>query len=112
MSDTKAPAPTSQQAQASSGASGPTKMMVKDSTETLGGQRSGRRMDVTNSTAKVPDKPQSEQSGRGGYEKAIPDKYSKGGEVKKTGMALVHKGERVLTKRQAKRRSGRSSGRR
>ncbi len=29
-------------------------------------------------------------------------KYKKGGKVKKTGMAMVHKGERVLTKKQAK----------
>ena len=28
-------------------------------------------------------------------------KYKKGGKVKKTGLALVHKGERVLTKKQA-----------
>ena len=34
--------------------------------------------------------------------KADPDKYKKGGMVKKTGQALVHKGERVLTKPQTK----------
>ena len=28
------------------------------------------------------------------------DGYKKGGKVKKTGLALVHKGERVLTKKQ------------
>ncbi len=34
---------------------------------------------------------------------ASPDSYKRGGTVKRTGMAKVHKGERVLTKRQAKR---------
>ncbi len=34
---------------------------------------------------------------------ALPSTYKKGGRVKKTGYAKVHKGERVLTKRQAKR---------
>lgn len=34
---------------------------------------------------------------------AEPDSYKRGGTVRKTGMAKVHKGERVLTKRQAKR---------
>ena len=38
-----------------------------------------------------------------GYEKkADPSSYKKGGVVKKSGMAKVHKGERVLTKTQAK----------
>jgi hypothetical protein len=32
---------------------------------------------------------------------AEPPSYKKGGTVKKTGMALVHKGEKVLTKKQA-----------
>ena len=32
---------------------------------------------------------------------ATPEEFKKGGKVKKTGMALVHKGERVLTKKQA-----------
>jgi hypothetical protein len=32
----------------------------------------------------------------------IPE-YKRGGKVKRTGLARVHKGERVLTKRQAKR---------
>ena len=31
-----------------------------------------------------------------------PGSYKKGGKVKKTGMAKVHKGERVLTKKQTK----------
>lgn len=31
---------------------------------------------------------------------ASPKKFAKGGMVKRTGMALVHKGERVLTKAQ------------
>lgn len=33
---------------------------------------------------------------------AKPSSYKKGGKVQKTGMALVHKGEKVLTKAQAK----------
>jgi hypothetical protein len=33
---------------------------------------------------------------------AVPDSYKKGGKVKKTGLALVHKGEKVLTKKQQK----------
>jgi len=33
---------------------------------------------------------------------AVPKSYSKGGKVKKTGMAKVHKGERVLTMKQSK----------
>jgi hypothetical protein len=33
--------------------------------------------------------------------------YKKGGTVKKTGLAKVHKGERVLTKKQAKKYSAR-----
>jgi hypothetical protein len=39
----------------------------------------------------------------GGQEvKANPDSFSKGGRVKKTGFAKVHKGERVLTRHQAR----------
>jgi len=33
----------------------------------------------------------------------IPRQFKRGGKVKKTGMAKMHKGERVLTKKQAKR---------
>jgi hypothetical protein len=33
---------------------------------------------------------------------ASPSSFSKGGAVRKTGLAKVHKGERVLTKGQAK----------
>lgn len=33
---------------------------------------------------------------------ASPKTYKKGGKVKKTGIALVHKGEEVLTKAQSK----------
>lgn len=36
-----------------------------------------------------------------GLPKITNDSYKKGGKVKQTGMALVHKGERVLTKKQA-----------
>lgn len=39
-----------------------------------------------------------------------PGALKRGGTIRKTGMALVHKGERVLTKRQA-RKIGRSRGR-
>ena len=34
--------------------------------------------------------------------KAVPSEYEHGGKVRKTGRAKVHKGERVLTKRQAR----------
>jgi len=34
------------------------------------------------------------------------DSYKRGGKVRKTGAAYLHKGERVLTKRQAKRWGG------
>lgn len=40
---------------------------------------------------------------------AYPTSYKKGGKVKKTGLALVHKGERVLTKKQAS-KSGKKIG--
>lgn len=39
---------------------------------------------------------------------AEPDSYKRGGIVKKTGMAKVHKGERMLTKSQNKRYSKKS----
>lgn len=39
---------------------------------------------------------------------AEPDSYKRGGQVKKSGMAKVHKGERVLTKSQNKRYSKKS----
>jgi len=35
---------------------------------------------------------------------AKPDAYKKGGKVKRTGVALVHKGEVVLTAKQAKKK--------
>lgn len=38
---------------------------------------------------------------------AIPSSLKKGGKIKKTGYAKVHKGEKVLTKKQAKRQSKR-----
>jgi hypothetical protein len=38
----------------------------------------------------------------GGPGMADPPMFKKGGTVKKTGMALVHKGEKVLTKQQQK----------
>lgn len=42
-----------------------------------------------------------------GYEMADPSSLKKGGTVKKTGLALVHKGEKVLTKSQVKKGKGR-----
>ena len=53
------------------------------------------------------------QGGDGDYSKSTysddpSDQYKKGGMVKKTGPAKVHKGERVLTKRQAKRYNSKS----
>lgn len=36
--------------------------------------------------------------------------FKKGGMVKRTGLAKVHKGERVLTKKQAKKYNGRKRG--
>ena len=39
------------------------------------------------------------------YPSAMPSGFKKGGKVKKTGVALVHKGERVLTAKQAKKKS-------
>ena len=46
------------------------------------------------------------------YRMAIPSTYKRGGMVRKTGLAKVHKGERVLTKAQQKRRKrGRGSRR-
>ena len=38
------------------------------------------------------------------YRMAIPDSYKRGGLVRKTGLALVHKGERVRTAKQEKAR--------
>lgn len=39
-----------------------------------------------------------------------PTDFHRGGKVRKTGLAKVHKGERVLTKQQAKRYMGRKRG--
>ncbi len=44
-------------------------------------------------------------------ELARPGSYKRGGIVRQTGMALIHKGERVLTKRQNSRAGRRSGGR-
>lgn len=41
-------------------------------------------------------------SGGSSSSSASPESYKRGGKVRKTGMAKVHKGERVLTKAQAK----------
>lgn len=42
---------------------------------------------------------------------ADPSGYKKGGTVKKSGMAKVHKGEKVLTKRQSKKYAARKGPR-
>jgi len=42
---------------------------------------------------------------------AAPPSYKRGGKVKRSGKARVHKGERVLTKAQAKRYEKRKRGR-
>jgi hypothetical protein len=48
-------------------------------------------------------------SGETPYEGKIPE-FKRGGKVKRTGLARLHKGEKVLTKKQAKRhRSKRSA---
>lgn len=39
-------------------------------------------------------------------ERTSGDEFKKGGKVKRTGLAKVHKGERVLTKKQAKKYAG------
>lgn len=48
--------------------------------------------------------PQRRVSERGGLMNSMMPSYKRGGKVKKTGPAKLHKGERVLTKRQAKSR--------
>lgn len=42
----------------------------------------------------------------------IKDSYKKGGRVKRTGLAKVHKGERVLTRKQARKYSKKRGGKR
>lgn len=49
-------------------------------------------------------------SGDSGSDSSVPG-YKRGGKVKKTGMAQVHKGERVLTRRQASKLSHRGRAR-
>lgn len=43
-------------------------------------------------------------------DRAVPSSLRKGGKIKKTGLAKVHKGERVLTKAQAKKYRKRMRG--
>jgi hypothetical protein len=43
-----------------------------------------------------------EKSGKNDMNAAMPKSYAKGGKVRKTGMAKVHKGELVLTAAEAK----------
>ena len=50
------------------------------------------------------ERPQRRVSERGGMTNPMLPSYKRGGKVKKTGPAKLHKGERVLTKRQAKSR--------
>ena len=52
------------------------------------------------STARAANIRKAESGELPSLKKAEPDSYAKGGMVKKTGMALVHKGEKVLTKKQ------------
>lgn len=51
--------------------------------------------------------------GKTGYQNAttVPASFKKGGKVKKTGLIKAHKGERVLTVRQAKKMSTEQLGR-
>lgn len=51
----------------------------------------------------TPERPERWISARGGMNSMLPS-YKRGGKVKKTGPARLHKGEQVLTKRQAKSR--------
>ena len=60
--------------------------------------------------SKIKGKPQTSASVDEGAGSDFPS-YKRGGRVKKTGLARLHKGERVLTTRQAKRFRGRSKGR-
>ena len=62
-----------------------------------------------------------EKAGAGGGAPSIPgtvtesadtDSYKRGGKVRKTGLAKVHKGERVLAKAQAKRYKHKRSAKR
>jgi hypothetical protein len=55
------------------------------------------------------EKPTSDSST--GETHADPGEFKRGGKVRKTGMAKVHKGEKVLTKRQAKRMERKRGGR-
>ena len=47
-----------------------------------------------------------------GSEAAEPPAYKRGGKVRKSGIAMVHKGERVLTAKQEKRRKRGRGGKR
>jgi len=58
------------------------------------------RLNMKNSTKD--DTPEQMHEKELAQQKAKPFVFKKGGRVKKTGMALVHKGEKVLTKKQQK----------
>jgi hypothetical protein len=60
---------------------------------------------VTEAEKRLPKKDRSFQEERPQKKKktASPNSYKRGGKVRKTGMAKVHKGERVLTKAQQRR---------
>ena len=53
---------------------------------------------------KTPKGSSDASSGGNSDDPATPGSFKRGGKVKKTGMAKVHKGERVLTKKQQKQR--------
>jgi hypothetical protein len=57
-------------------------------------------------------KKQPKKGGGGGGGGEVVPQFKRGGKVKKTGLARVHKGERVLTKKQQKRARGRGSKKR
>ena len=68
-------------------------------------KKNGRGKSTKKDNLKVPKnlKEQNEQDSKmGGPGAAVPSTLKKGGKVKKTGKALVHKGEVVLTAAQAK----------
>lgn len=48
-------------------------------------------------------KPKAVGKKKSSTDSASPDSFKRGGKVRKTGIAKIHKGERVLTKAQAKR---------
>lgn len=56
------------------------------------------------------DKVKAEAKKRATKMLAEPPAYKKGGKVKKTGMALVHKGEKVMTQKQVRKQTQKRKG--